>query len=103
MASSYGTSFEVMNKAAQSVQQTVQEIRSEMSSLQGNLEPVASAWKGSAASAFQQLMQRFMDDGQKLTQALDAIGESLSSNTKSYSAVEESSQSSISKLLGGLN
>jgi len=103
MASSYGTSFEVMNKAAQSVQQTVQEIQAEMSSLQGNLEPVASAWKGSAASAFQQLMERFHADGQKLTQALDAIGEALGANSKSYSSTEESNQSSISTLLNGLS
>jgi len=102
MASSYGTSFEVMNKAAQSVQQTVTEIQAEMSSLQGNLEPVASAWQGAAASAFQQLMERFHADGQKLTQALDAIGEALGANSKNYSATEDSNASSITSLLSSL-
>ena len=102
MAGAFGTQTDVMQKAAQAVAQTVQDINSEMRSLQGNLEPVASAWKGQAASAFQQLMERFNEDGQKLTQALDAIGEALGANTKNYSAVEEQQQSSISAILNGL-
>lgn len=100
--SSYGTTFDEMNKAAQAVQQTVQEIQSETRSLISSLEPISSSWQGSAASAFQQLIQRFSDDSSKLTQALDAIGQALGSNTKNYSAVEEQNQTSISKLLSGL-
>ena len=103
MTDSYGTEFAVMQKAAQSVEQTVQEIRAEMSSLENNLAPVAGAWKGSASSAFQELMARFNGDGQKLIEALTAIGEALGANTKNYSQVEEENQSSIAKLLGGLN
>jgi WXG100 family type VII secretion target len=102
MADQYGTSFDVMSKAAQSVQQTVEEIRAEMSSLESNLAPVASAWKGSAASAFQQLMERFNADGQKLTEALNAIGEAMGANTKNYSQVEDANASSISKILNAL-
>jgi len=100
--SSFGTTFDEMNKAAQAVTQTVQDIQAEQRSLMSALEPVASAWKGQAASAFQQLMARFNDDATKLTQALDAIGQAMSSNTKNYSSVEETNNSSISKLLSGL-
>ena len=103
MADSYGTEFAVMQKAAQSVSQTVDEINAEMRSLESALAPVAGAWKGSAASAFQQLMERFNADGQKLTQALQAIGEALGTNTTNYSQVEEQNASSIAKLLGGLS
>lgn len=102
MAGSYGTDFEVMSKAAQSVRDTVSEIQSEMRSLQGNLEPLAGAWKGDASSAFQQLIERFMADGTKLTEALNAIGEALGSNTTNYSQVEESNAGSITQLLKGL-
>jgi len=102
MADAYSTEFAVMQKAAQSVQQTVEEIGAEMRSLESALAPVASAWKGSAASAFQQLMERFQADGVKLTQALQAIGEALGSNTTNYSQVEEQNASAIAKLLGGL-
>jgi WXG100 family type VII secretion target len=100
--SSFGTTFDEMNKAAQAVQQAVQEIQSETRSLTSSLEPIAQSWQGAASSAFQQLIQRFNDDASKLTQALDAIGQALSANNKNYSAVEEQNQSSISKLLSGL-
>lgn len=101
-SSSFGTTFDEMNKAAQAVTQTVQDIQSEQRQLMSALEPIASQWKGAAASAFQQLIQRFDDDAQKLTQALDAIGQALGANTKNYQAVEEQNNSSIGKLLSGL-
>lgn len=101
-SSSFGTTFDEMNKAAQAVTQTVQEIQSEQRQLMSALEPIASQWKGAAASAFQQLITRFNEDAQKLTQALDAIGQALGSNTKNYQAVEEQNNSSIGKLLSGL-
>ena len=104
MASSeYGTEFAVMTKAAQSVRQTVEEITSEMRALESNLPPVANAWKGQASAAFLQLMERMQADSAKLTQALDAIGEALSSNTTNYTQVEEQNTTSISRLLSGLN
>jgi WXG100 family type VII secretion target len=99
---SFGTTFDEMSKAAQAVQQTVQDINSEQQKLMSALEPIASQWKGQAASAFQQLMQRFRDDASKLTQALDAIGEAMQQNTKNYSATEDQSSSSITNLLSSL-
>lgn len=100
--SSFTTTSADMAKAAQAVQQTVQDIQAEMRSLQSAVEPLGSSWKGSAYQAFQQLMQRFNDDGTKLTQALDAIGQAIDTNNKNYQATEEQNQSSISKLLSGL-
>jgi WXG100 family type VII secretion target len=100
--SSFGTTFDEMNKAAQAVEQTVTEIQSETRSLVSSLEPIASAWQGSASSAFQQLISRFSEDASKLTTALDAIGQALQANNKNYTAVEETNSTSISKLLGGL-
>ncbi|MBS2961703.1 WXG100 family type VII secretion target [Actinocrinis puniceicyclus] len=91
-----------MQKAAQQVQQVSEEINSELRSLMSSLEPVASSWKGSAASAFQQLMARWQEDASKLTQALDGIAGMLDSTTKTYSQAEESNASQISQILGSL-
>lgn len=101
-SSSFGTTFDEMNKAAQAVTQTVQDIQSEQRQLMSALEPIASQWKGAASAAFQQLIQRFDEDAQKLTQALDAIGQALGANTKNYQQAEEANHSSIGKLLSGL-
>lgn len=99
---SFGTQTDVMQKAAQQVQQVADEINGELRSLEGNLAPVAASWKGSAQQAFQQLMERIMDDAQKLTQALQGISESLDSSTKSYSTVEQDNASQIGQILQGL-
>lgn len=104
MAGSFGTSFDVMQKAAQQVDQVSQEITTELSSLLSQIEPVASTWKGQASSAFQALMDRWHTDATKLTQALQGISESLGASTKNYSAAEDSNQQQISKItaiLGG--
>ena len=102
MAGSFGTDPAVMQKAAQQVNQVSEEISSELRSLMSNLEPVASTWKGSAASAFQQLMVRWQEDANKLTQALQGISEMLDSTNKNYTQIEESNTSSIGNIMQGL-
>jgi WXG100 family type VII secretion target len=91
-----------MAKASQSIQQTVEDISAQMRSLQSAVEPLGSSWKGAAYNAFQQLMTRFNDDGQKLTQALQAIGQAMDTNNKNYNATEQQNTSTITQLLSGL-
>ena len=102
MAGSFGTDPAVMAKAAQQVDQVSQEISQELRSLMSKLEPVAAGWKGSAASAFQQLMARWQEDAGKLTQALGGISEMLQSTNKNYTQIEEQNSSSIANIMQGL-
>jgi WXG100 family type VII secretion target len=92
-----------MAKAAQQVQQVSESLQQQMRSLMNNLEPLASTWKGTAATAFQQLMERFQGDSQKLSTALGNIANALDANTKNYNASEESNASSIKSILGSLS
>jgi len=92
-----------MAKAAQQVLQTSESLQQQMRSLMSNLEPLASAWQGQAASAFQQLMERFNGDSQKLTTALGNIANALDSNAKAYNASEEENRGSIAGILGSLS
>lgn len=98
---SFGTSTDVMQSAANSVEQTSQEISQALNSLKNQLEPLAGSWKGQASSAFNNLMMQWNEDATKLTQALSAISEALSGSTKNYNAAEEANNSAISKILGG--
>jgi len=91
-----------MQKAAQQVQQVSEEIGSELNSLASALEPVAASWKVSAASAFQQLMERWRQDATKLQQALADIAQMLEQTNKSYSQAEENNSSQIGAILKGL-
>ncbi|HEU5429273.1 MAG TPA: WXG100 family type VII secretion target [Actinocrinis sp.] len=102
MAGAYTTDAATMQKAAQQVQQVSEEIGSELNSLMSNLEPVAASWKGNAASAFQQLMERWRQDASKLQQALAEIAQMLEQTNKSYSQAEENNSSQISAILKGL-
>lgn len=102
MAGSFNTDAATMQRAAQQVQQVSEEINAELKALQGNLDPVAASWKGSAASAFQQLMVRWSEDANKLTSALQGISEMLDSTNKNYSQVEEANHSQIANILSGL-
>jgi WXG100 family type VII secretion target len=102
MAGSFNTDPAVMAKAAQQVNQVSEEISGELRSLLSNLEPLASGWKGSAASAFQQLITRWNEDAGKLTQALQGISEMLQSTNKNYTQIEEQNSSSIANIMQGL-
>ena len=102
MAGAYTTDAQTMQKAAQQVQQVSEEINGELNSLMSNLEPVAASWKGNAASAFQQLMERWQQDATKLQQALADIAQMLDSTNKTYSQAEENNSSQIGAILRGL-
>lgn len=102
MSSKYTVTPADLAKASQSVQQTVQDINQQMSALESAVAPLGSSWQGQAYQAFQQLMDRFQNDGKKLTQALQAIGEAIDANNKNYTQVEESNKSSITNLLSSL-
>ena len=100
---SFGTSTDVMQSAANSVDQVSQEISQTLNSLKNQLEPLAGGWKGAAASAFNTLMTQWSDDANKLTQALAEISQALSGSTKNYNAAEEANNSAIGKILGGFS
>lgn len=102
MAGSFNTDAATMQKAAQQVDQVSQEISQELRSLLSQLEPVASSWKGAAASAFQQLITRWNEDANKLTQALQGISEMLNSTNKNYTQTEDANSSQIGQILSGL-
>jgi len=102
MSGAFGTQTDQMAKAAQQVLQVSETLQQQMRSLQNNLEPLGSQWQGQAASAFQQLIQRFGEDSQKLSTALGNIANALDSNAKSYDASEQQNHSQINSILNGL-
>jgi WXG100 family type VII secretion target len=103
LSGAFGTTTDDMAKAAQQVLQVSESLQQQMRSLMNNLEPLAGSWKGQAASAFQQLMERFNTDSQKLSTALGNIATALDANTKNYNSSEETNHSAISNILGGLS
>jgi WXG100 family type VII secretion target len=101
--SGFGTNAEVMQKAAAQIRQTSDEINGELRSLLSLIEPLASQWRGDASTAFHQLIDRWNQDANKLTQALAGIADSMDTSQKNYSTSEEQNRSQIASILGGLS
>jgi WXG100 family type VII secretion target len=101
--SGFGTNAEVMQKAAAQIRQTSDEINGELRSLLSLIEPLASQWRGDASTAFHQLIDRWNQDANKLTQALAGIADSMDTSQKNYSSSEEQNRSQIASIMGGLS
>lgn len=64
---------------------------------------LAGAWQGSAATAFNNMMERFRVDSEKLNQALEAIAEQLRAAGSEYAQQESSKQDAFGNLSAQLD
>lgn len=91
-----------MIAAVRSMQDVNQQLQSNLSNLQGEVEGVIGAWAGTAATAFQTLMGKFQEDAKNLNNDLMQISEAVQGNQQAYAAQEQEQQSSMSQILNGL-
>jgi WXG100 family type VII secretion target len=102
MAGQYTATTEEMQRAAQQVLSTNEQVQGQLRSLQSQLAPLAGAWTGQAATAFQQLMERWNIDAAKLNQALEGIGSAIQTSGRSYQQAEETHAQSMSSITSAL-
>src|ERR1700761_5450919 len=81
-----------MQQAAAKVDDVNNEVRSQLSSLQSQVEAVQAPWTGQAASTFQALMVRYQEDAQKLSQALTDIAEQIRTSGQAYASQDQAAQ-----------
>ncbi|MEK6442688.1 WXG100 family type VII secretion target [Pseudonocardia sp. T1-2H] len=98
MAGGFGTSVEEMQRAGRQVLSVDQDVRSELTSLRTQLEPLAGAWRGEAATAFAGLMARWDADARSLSEALRGIGESIQGSGRTYQQQEDAQSSALSAI-----
>jgi WXG100 family type VII secretion target len=91
-----------MVAAANHVEEVNNAIASSLSQLMQKLDPLTQTWQGSAASSFQALKARWIEDATKLNQALLGISEKLREAQKGYAASEEASAQSFSQITNRL-
>lgn len=104
MAGQFQTGAAELQKAGQQMVDTNQQLMSNLSKLAGECENIKGTWKGQAAIAFGNLMERFMADAKNLNSSLDEIASAVGSNAANYARQEEEAQQSISSIattLGG--
>jgi WXG100 family type VII secretion target len=98
----YGTTTEEMRRAATRVMSVNDQVQANLASLRNQLAPLAGAWQGQAATAFQALMARWDTDARSLNEALRGIGEALQGTGQSYAQAEEQHSRSLSSIQSAL-
>jgi len=102
MSGSFEADLSTMAGAARHVQQVNEEIQTALGSLLERLEPLAGGWKGSAATSFVELKERWHESATQLNGALAAIGERLSRAHTTYATTEGEVGEQISTITGRL-
>jgi WXG100 family type VII secretion target len=99
----FNTETAQMQQAAGKVDDVNNQVRSLLSSLQGQVEAVQAAWQGQAAATFQQIMVRYNEDATKLSQALEGISEQIRGSGTGYATSDQSGQDAVRTAGNSLN
>jgi WXG100 family type VII secretion target len=102
MAGTFQTGSTEMLQAVQGMESTNQSLQGNLRNLQSEVEQVAGAWKGTAATAFANLMDKFNTDAAALNNDLQQIADQVRGNQQAYQASEDNNSSSMSNILNGL-
>ncbi|MFI6449250.1 WXG100 family type VII secretion target [Kitasatospora sp. NPDC050543] len=102
MAGQFTTTAEEMVAFAKHMEEVSNQVQGELKKLDSLVSSIASGWKGQAATAYQNLQNRFNEDARGLNEALQAIQHAIEATTKAYSATEAAQQSAISGIAGAL-
>ena len=102
MSNTFRTEADVMVTTAGQVDNTNNEVQSELSRLRGVVDGLRGAWSGQAQTSFDELMQRWDTNAKDLSDALTSIGENIRANARSFENVEASNAQSLNHVGGGL-
>ncbi|WP_024286910.1 WXG100 family type VII secretion target [Cellulomonas sp. KRMCY2] len=102
MAGEVSAADGALKAGAAAVAQSRAELKQELSSLEGKLAGIGSAWKGQGAVAFTTLMNRWRDDATKIINALNEFEANLQSSQSSYTAADDAQSSAMSRLTSRL-
>lgn len=93
----FGTELPTMQQASRHVYEVNQQVQGQLSNLLTRLEPLMGAWKGGAATSFDNLKQRWHDNATKLNEALRSIGDGLGQSEQTYQTQEATNVQNISR------
>ena len=103
MAHPFEVDHATLHTAANDVRTTRGEVNGQLKTLGAVVDDLAVAWKGVAATSFQQLMTRYNGDASKLLQAMDAIADLLDMSGTQHAANDENQNQMLNKFNSALN
>ena len=87
MSNLFRTESDVMLATAGQVDDTNDQVQSELNRLRGVVDSVRGSWAGQAQVSFDALMNRWNDSARKLQEALDSISGTEADNAQAFSSV----------------
>jgi WXG100 family type VII secretion target len=102
MASGYNVQQETMAKGAQAVDSATEQINGHLQRLDSEVQTMFGGWKGNAQRAFGELHANWVNQQQKLQQALRDMHEALVATGKTYDAQEEQQAGQFGNIAGQL-
>jgi len=103
MTQGFGTTFEEMQAGAQHIDTVNDQINGLLSTLRGNLAPLQGVWRGSASTAFVNLMARYDSSAGRISEALRAIAEQVRGSNATYLTEEDTHTQSLSQISTALD
>jgi len=91
-----------MAKGAQAVEEATTLIHGHLGTLQQHVDTMLSHWRGNASHSFSNAHAAFVQQGQKLNDALRAMHEALVQTAKTYQSQEEEHSSHFNSIAGQL-
>jgi len=93
-----------LHTAANDVRSTRDEIQGDLNKLESLVEQdLSSAWQGTAAGSFRQLMHRWNEDSKTLLKAMDDIADLLDKSGTQHQVNDEDQQQMLDKIHSALN
>jgi WXG100 family type VII secretion target len=103
MAGPFEVDHATLHTAANDVRSTRSEVDGELKKLWNVVDDLAIAWQGSASTGFQNLMNQWNQDTEKLQQALDSIAELLDKSGTTHQVNDEEQQQMLDKFHSALH
>lgn len=101
MSQAFRTESEVMVATAGKVDQTNDEVQSELNRLRGVVDSVRGNWSGQAQVSFDNLMNRWNDSARRIQEALTSISENTRHNARAFENTEADNAQAFSAAGGG--
>src|SRR5689334_10291953 len=92
-----------LHQAANDVRSTRAEVDGELKTLLGVVDDLSVAWRGQASTGFQNLMNRWSVDVNRLLRAMDAIADLLDKSATEHVQNDEQNQQALSRIEQALN
>lgn len=103
MASGYTGTVQDFTNAHKQVLDVKEQVDGILKNTANTVSGLASAWQGQAATAFNNLMERFQTDAKTLQDALQGIAEQLNNAGSTYQQQEEEHSAAMSNITSQLD